>query len=212
MRSYLSRELFVLIILPAILILLPILIWINRARFTEAHDLVTLVRRQSIAVSATGRGITHIVVELRNLTFKLYRRVLITPGTCFIASGPHQNMVLYKTRRLYLFRRWRRRIVLRAACMNATRPVPGYGDTFMDVAKADKSLILFLQRARRKNPSIIQAGVWAMTDNYSAHDIAPALATTVTSSAEARRQIFISRRRIRAAKRILDKLNIGNRL
>jgi hypothetical protein len=58
----------------------------------------------------------------------------------------------------------------------------------MDVAKADESLILFLKRARRKNPSIIQAGVWAMTDNYSAHDIAPALATTVTSSVESRRQ------------------------
>jgi hypothetical protein len=82
----------------------------------------------------------------------------------------------------------------------------------MDVAKADESLILFLQRARRKNPRIIQAGVWAVTDNFSAHDIAPALATTVASSVEARRQISISRRQIRAAKRILDKLSIGNRL
>ena len=112
-------------------------------------------------------------------------------------------MVLYKTRRLYLFRRWRRRIVLRAACMNATRPVPGYRDTFIDVAKADESLILLLRRARRKNPKIIQAGVWAITENFSAHDIQPALATTITSSIEARRQTSISHRQIAAAKRIL---------
>ncbi len=212
MRSYLSKELLIQIILLAILILFPILIRINRSRFSEADDLLTLVRRQSIAVHATGQSITHIVVELRNLTFKSFKRVLIAPGTYFIASGPYQNMVLYKTRRLCLFRRWRRRIVLRAACMNATRPIPGYREAFIDVAKADESLILFLKRARRKNPKIIQAGVWAITDNFSAHDIQPALATTITSSVEARRQIFISRRQIAAAKRILDKLKIHNRL
>ena len=211
MRSYLSKELLAQIVL-AILILFPILMWIHRFRFREADDLVTLVRRQSVAIHAAGQSITHIVVELRNLTFKLFKRVLITPGTYFIASGPHQNMVLYKTRRLYLFDRWKRRIVLRAVCMNATRPVPGNRDAFISVAKADESLCLFLKRARRKNPNIIQAGVWAITDDFSAHDIQPALASTITSSIEARRQISISRRQIRAAKRILDKLKIRNRL
>jgi hypothetical protein len=212
MRGYLSRELLVQIILLAIPILFPILIWINRSRFSEADDLLTLVRRQTIAVHAAGQSITHIVVELRNLTFKMFKRVLIAPGTYFIASGPHQNMVLYKTRRLYLFRNWRRRIVVRAACMNATRPVAGYMDTFTDVAKADESLILFLKSARGRNPKIIQAGIWAITDNFSAHDIQPTIATTITSSLEARRQIYISRRQIGAAKRILDKLKIRNRL
>jgi hypothetical protein len=212
MRSYLSRELLVQIILPAILIILPILIWRNRSRFSEADDLVALARHQSIAVHAAGQSITHIVVELRNLTFKLFKRVLLTPGTYFIASGPHQNMVLYKTRHLYLFQKWRRRIVLRAVCMNATRPVPEYRDTFIDVAKADETLMLFLKRARHKNPKIVQAGIWAITDNFSAHDIHPPLATTITASIEARRQISISRRQIRAAKRILDKLKIRNRL
>jgi len=182
------------------------------AKFSEADDLVTLVRRQSIAVQAAGQSITHIVVELRNLTFQLFKRVLITPGTYFIASGLHQNMVLYKKRRLYLFRRRRRQIVFPAACMNATQPVPGHGDTFIDVAKADDSLCLFLKRARRKSPNIIQAGVWAITDNFSAHDIQPAITTTVTASVEARRHISISRRQIRAAKRMLDKLEIRNRL
>jgi hypothetical protein len=181
-----------------------------RSRYSEADDLITLVRRQSVAVHAAGQSITHIVVELRNLTSKLFKRVLITPGTYFIASGPYQNMALYKTRRLYLF--WRRRIVLPAVCMNATRPVADDRDTFIDVAKADQSLILFLRRARRKNPKIIQAGVWAITDNLSAHDIQPELATTIASKVEARRQISISRRQIRAAKRILDKLEIPNRL
>jgi hypothetical protein len=71
---------------------------------------------------------------------------------------------------------------------------------------------LFLTRARRRNPKIIQAGVWAIIDNFSAHDIQPALATTVEASVEARRQIPISRRQIRTAKRILDKLQIRNRL
>ena len=180
--------------------------------FSEADDLVTLVRHQSVAVHAAGQSITHIVVELRNFTFKLFKRVLITPGTYFIASGPHQNMLLYKTYHFYLFHKQRRRIVLRAVCMNATRPVPGYDDTFIDVAKADERLISFLKHARRRNSKIIQAGVWAITDNLSAHDIQPPLATTVTASVEARRQISIPRRQIAAAKRILNKLEIRNRL
>jgi hypothetical protein len=182
-------------------------------RYSEADDLLTLVRRQSVAVHAVGQSITHIVVELQNLIYsKLFTRVLITPGSYFIASGLHQNMVLYKARRLHLFRRRKRQIILRAACMNATRPVPGHRDTFIDVAKADESLVSFLRLARRKNPKIIQAGVWAITDNLSAHDIRPAIATTITSKVEARRQISISHGQIRAAKRILDKLNIPNRL
>jgi hypothetical protein len=96
--------------------------------------------------------------------------------------------------------------------MNATRPVPEYRDTFIDVAKADDNLISFLKRARHKNPKIIQAGVWAITGDFSAHDIHPPLAITVAASIEARRQISISRGQIRAAKRILDKLKIRNHL
>jgi hypothetical protein len=96
--------------------------------------------------------------------------------------------------------------------MNATRPIPGYRDSFNNVGKADERMISFLKRARHRNPKIIQAVVWAITDNFSADDIQRAYITVIRSTFRTRRKPAISWLQILVAKRILDKLKIRNRL
>jgi ABC-type branched-subunit amino acid transport system permease subunit len=67
---------------------------IKRSMFNKADDLLTAMRNRSIALRASGVDIAHIRIELRNLTDKWIKRVVISPGTYLIASGAHQNMVL----------------------------------------------------------------------------------------------------------------------
>jgi len=180
-----------------------------RASFSETqqYDLLDLVKYGFVTARATGQTITGITAELNNRTD---RRIygLISPGTYFIASGAHQNMVIYGTNRFVLYRNETKRIVLPAACINATRPVPRDKDSFTSVAKANRALALFLERAGGQDPMVIQAGVWAITDDYSAAQIQRTLVTTV----QGHKQPAISLAQIAAAKRILNELHISNRL
>jgi hypothetical protein len=56
---------------------------------------------------------------------------------------------------------------MKAVCVNANRPIPKEKDRFSGVARVSESVARFLAAAASEDPMTIQAGVWALTDNYT---------------------------------------------
>jgi hypothetical protein len=100
-------------------------------------------------------------------------------------------------------------ISIDSTCINAARPIPTGKDRFRGAAKASRKLILFLDSAQYEDSMVIQAGVWAITDNYSKKDIQSKL---VLSPSSYRSGPAVSDAQIARAKQILDGLEIRNRL
>jgi hypothetical protein len=133
---------------------------------SEEYDILKLWKYRLVLPRATGQSITHINAEVQNLTNKRLQ-VIIFPGTYFVSSGNHQNMVICDKHYFRLNKLATGRFSVPAACINAKLPIPGKNDYFKGVAKVSKNLIRFLKRARSEDSRVIQAGVWAITDCYS---------------------------------------------
>jgi hypothetical protein len=169
----------------------------------QDYNIIYLWRHRLVVPRATGQTITRITAEVKNRTKRQFGAT-IPVGTYFIASSRHQNMVTYKAQRVRLDGRATARISIPAACINASRPIPGRHDKFKGVATVSKELTRFLQRASTEEPMVIQAGVWAVTDRYTKRDIQQRL---ISGAAPA-----ISDHQIMRAKSILEELNLPTRL
>ena len=174
----------------------------------EEYDLVQLYQMGAVSPRATGQSITRINAEVQNLTDKKLR-VIIRTGTYFISSDIHQNMVTRTEHRFRLHERATERFGVPAACINAESPIPVEDDHFSGVASVSDDLTRFLERAGGEDPMVIQAGVWALTDNYSQYEVRHKL---MARSSQGDMRPAISVDQVATAQRILNELGIPNRL
>jgi hypothetical protein len=181
-------------------------------------DILALYESGLISVTGTGNSITEIRASVISRT-KVPLKVHIPHGTYFVSSGDWQNMV---TRSEYDFdlEPWAtKHISVGASCINAGRAIPQSNHTFKGVARVPEVLSKFLQAAAGEDAMTIQAGVWAITDDYSPDDIKRRLRKRWTSGgASAATSVSlddgpaISDDNIDRAKELLDRLRIPNRL
>jgi hypothetical protein len=175
---------------------------------SEEYDLLYLWKYRFVLPCATGQSITHINAEIQNLTDK-HLQVVIRPGTYFVSSGNHQNMVTRTRHCFQLTRHAKVHVEVLASCINANCPIPDKKDRFKGVAKGSKDLIRFLGAAEDEHPMTIQAGVWAITDSYTKADVQRKL---FVRDQYGRTWVAISDEQVARAKYILDELGIGNYL
>ena len=173
----------------------------------DVYDILELWKYRLVLPRATGQSITHIDAEVQNLTGKRLQ-VIMHPGTYFVSSGDHQNMVTCDEHYFVLRKQGTERFSVSAACINAERPIPGNNDYFEGVAKVSNNLIRFLKGGRGEDSKVIQAGVWAITDRYSKQEIQRKL-TVHTSQGN---MPAISDYQIERAKQILNRLKIWTKL
>jgi hypothetical protein len=181
-------------------------------------DILALYESGLISVTGTGKSITEIRASVISRA-KVPLRVHIPHGTYFVSSGDWQNMV---TRSEYDFdlEPWAtKHISVAASCINAGQAIPQSNNTFKGVARVPEVLSKFLQAAAREDAMTIQAGVWAITDDYSPDDIKRRLRWTYggrfrldDGTAIELDCPAISDDKIHRAKELLDRLRIPNRL
>ncbi len=174
----------------------------------EHYDLMFLHAQGFVRVCGTGRSITEVYVEVENLIRKRIH-VMIMPGTYFMASGVHQNMVTRTEYILTVYPCGTERVAIKAACINAGRPIPGTQDRFYGVARVSDKISRFLEATKEADPMVAQAGVWALTDGYSAHDVRSRL---IARDQYGTTRQAISDSHIAEARRILNSLGIRNNL
>jgi hypothetical protein len=174
----------------------------------EEEDIVYLSKYGFVLPRATGQSITHISAEVENLTEKSLQ-VVIKPGTCFLSSGSHQNMVTCQRHTFRLFQGETKRVSVPAACINAGKPIPAQKDRFRGVARVSDNLTRFLERASAEDAMVIQAGVWALTDNYSGTDVQRRL---IARTSRGESCPAVSAAQVAKARQILDELQVPNRL
>jgi hypothetical protein len=186
----------------------------RRARFEQNHqsgaelDVLYLAENGAITVIGVGMDITRVIASTTNLTGKELH-VVIAPGTCFTSEGAHQNMVSSQTTRLTLQPHATETVHLQAACVNAERPIPGGSDQFRGVHRVSESLTRFLQHTIDSPEMVRQAGVWAITDNYTGSDVKARL---VTRDQFGNQQPAVNDGDIAEARRILDLVGVRHRL
>jgi hypothetical protein len=174
----------------------------------QQHDLLALHQRGFVRAKASGQSITRIYADVENLIRKRLR-VVVSPGTYFLSAGSHQNMVTTANYTFVLSPRGKEHLSINAACINANRPVPGARDRFNGVNKVPENVARFLVEARNADPMAIQAGVWTLTDGYSAHQVQRHL---VARDRYGNTHQAVSDAHIAEARRILDRLGIRHNL
>lgn len=133
-------------------------------------DLVFLHEQGFVQARATGHSITRVYGEVHNRVSRRLR-VRALPGTCFVARGSHQNMVTRCPFRFTLEPGATATMGIEASCLNAARPIPRDTDRFDGVRLAPEPVVRFLEAAQRLDAMTVQAGVWALTDDYTERDV-----------------------------------------
>ena len=174
----------------------------------KEYDLLFLHSKGFVRARGTGQSITRIYGEIENLIAKKLQ-IVIKPGTYFVARGNCQNMVTREYYSVTLHPTSTQRVTIDAACINANLPIPGEQDRFYGVRRVSDDLARFLEASKRADPMTVQAGVWALTDNYSGSDVKNHL--ILTDQYGNRRQA-VSDRNIEEARRILKELGIRSNL
>ncbi len=172
------------------------------------HDLLFLQQHRFVSARATGQSILQIQAEIQNLLARRLQ-VVIQPGTYFVAQGNSQNMVTRVRQTVTLHPSSTARITLDAACINASLPIPGDQDRFDGVRRVSADLARFLEASQNAHPMTVQAGVWALTDRYSAAQIRSHL---IWVDSGGNRHQAVSEQNVAEARRILQELNIKSRL
>jgi hypothetical protein len=176
----------------------------------HAHDLLLLQDRGFVRARARGQSITQIHGEIENLIAKRLR-VMITPGTYFVARAGVQNMVTRREYNFTLHPTATQSVSIDASCINAGRPIPGADDRFRGVRRVPDTLARFLAHAAANGADAmtVQAGTWTLTDGYSGADVMNHL---VVVDPHGNRRQAVNDHHIREARRMLGELGIGNRL
>jgi hypothetical protein len=146
--------------------------------------------------------------EIRNRLPQRFQ-VEIEPGTYFVAAGGHQDMVVIEKYQLDLPPYSSQRVELNVACIRAWRSIPGQSDRFEGVARMSADIVQFLEAGSPRDFCVIQAGVWALSDQFSRTDIQQRL---ILPDVRGRTVPAIEDAQIDEAARILDGLGIGHGL
>lgn len=174
----------------------------------KEYDLVFLHSRGFIRAKGTGQTITRIYGEVENLIAKKLR-VVIKPGTYFVAKGNYQNMVTREEYALTLDPNTKECVSIDASCINANLPIPDETARFYGVRRVSDDLARFLEASRGADPMTVQAGVWALTDKYTGTDVQSHL---VLRDQHGNRHQAVSDGNIEQARGILAELGIKSRL
>jgi hypothetical protein len=174
----------------------------------DQYDLIFLCKKGYIRTSGIGRSITKIYAKFENLVDQEIK-VVVKPGTYFISRGKYQNMVIRKEYTFILDPLSHIGFTFEATCINASLPIPGEYDKFSGVRKVSNDLVRFLEVSRYSNSMVVQAGVWAITDNYNSQQIRTRL---VSNDRYGMPVPAISDNDIKEAKKILKSLEINNQL
>jgi len=172
------------------------------------YDLLFLHEKGFVRARGTGQSITKIYAEVENLIRKGLN-VVVAPGTYFVSSGIHQNMVTRKEDTFTLSPCSKLNFEIQAACINANSPIPGKSDRFYGVARVSDDVARFLEATSNADPMVVQAGVWALTDGYSGHDVQTKL---FSQDQFGNRRPAVSDAQIAEARRILNRLGIRHHL
>lgn len=175
---------------------------------SQEYDLVEMSEEGFVRVIATGSSITEVYAQAESRVRKKLRLV-VRPGTCFISSGSHQNMVARQEHHFELYGCSTHRFTVAAACINADRPIPGEADRFRRVKQLSGNVARFLEAAKSVHPMAVQAGVWAITDGYSKADVQSRL---IARSSLGATGPAVSDAQVAEAARILDALGVRHRL
>jgi hypothetical protein len=175
---------------------------------SQEYDLLFLHQRGFVRARATGQSITQIHGEVENLIRKTLS-VVIKPGTYFVSSGNYQNMVTRREYSFTLFPCGTQNVSISASCINAGLPIPTEKNRFYGVRRVSDDLARFLDATQNADPMVVQAGVWALTDNYTGYDIKTRL---VARDQYGNTRQAVSDANIAEAKRILNNLGIRQRL
>lgn len=174
----------------------------------EPYDILFLHERGFVRARAKGQSIAQIYAEVENLIDKPLT-VTIRPGTYFVARGDFQNMVTRREYTVTLYPCETENVAIDATCINAGRPIPGEQDRFYGVRRVSDDLARFLDAAQGTDPMTIQAGVWALSDNYSGADVQDHL---VIRDQHGNTRRAVSDEHIEQARRILNDLGVHHRL
>ena len=174
----------------------------------QQYDLLFLHQRGVVRVKATGQSITRIYAGVENLIRKRFD-VVVKPGTYFVSSGGHQNMVTTAEYSFTMAPCSKEHLNINAACINAGRPIPGEKDRFCGVARVPDEVARFLEASRLADPMVIQAGVWALTDGYSGHQVQTHL---VSRDRYGNTRQAVSDSQVAEARKILNSLGIRHNL
>ena len=174
----------------------------------QEYDILFLQDRGFLRARATGQSITRIFGEVESLIRKNLR-VVISPGTYFVARGNYQNMVTRERHSFALYPCSTKSVTIDATCINAGLPIPTETARFYGVKRVSDDLRRFLEAARSADSMTVQVGVWALTDGYSGSDVQNHL---VARDQHGNTRQAVSQANIADAKRILDQLGIHNRL
>lgn len=182
--------------------------WAAKLADDEYYDIYKLWKMRVVTVEAKGKSIKEIYVDVKSRLDRSLK-VLIPHGTYFKAQGAHQNMATRKEFVFLLKPMGMRFLNVPACCINANRPIPGKTDTFRGVKRVPNSVENFLRESDGFGAMVIQAGVWAITDNYDRYQIRGRLTTTFS---DGRSQPGISDHEINQAKEILSRLGIRSNI
>lgn len=174
----------------------------------KEYDLLYLYKSGFVNPRATGQSITRIYGEIENLIEKKLN-VIIKPGTYFVAKGNFQNMVTREDYSVSLYPNSTARVTIDAACINANLPIPGERDSFSGVNRVSNDLTQFLIASKNADRMTVQAGVWAITDNYTGNSVKAHL---VSVDQYGNRHQAVSDWNIDEARRILRKIGVQTRL
>ena len=161
-----------------------------------------------VTVEGTGQDITKVKIRIVNNTNKALK-VSVPPGLYFVSTGNHQNMVTRKEYTFIIAAKSANEISIDAACINAVRPIPNKNDKFKGVARVSSDLARFLEASQGTGAMIVQAGVWALTDGYTAREIQTHL---VSRDQYGNTTAAVSMDDIVKAREILNSLGIKHRL
>jgi len=175
---------------------------------SQDHDLLFLHQKGFVRARATGQSITQIHGEVESLIRKTLR-VVIKPGTYSVSSGNYQNMVTRCEYSFTLYPCTSRNVSINASCINSGRPIPTEKNRFYGVRRVSNDLARFLDATQNTDPMVVQAGVWALTDNYSGQDIQTRL---VLRDQYGNTHQAVSTANIAEARSILNNLGIHHRL
>jgi HEAT repeat protein len=133
-------------------------------------DLLSLFEGGFVRVTGSGQTITEILARIENLVDREFR-IVVSPGTYFRSAGSHQNMATRRECRFNLPASASESMVIAATCINAGLAVPNERDEFSGIARVPDDVARFLEAAKNAGPMVVQAGVWALTDGYTARQV-----------------------------------------
>ena len=174
----------------------------------KPYDMGYLYKKGFVHARATGYSITQIYAEVENLLSKKIR-VVIEPGTYFVAKGNYQNMVVKEEYSFTLMPNNSHSVSMNAACINAGSPIPGVKDKFNGVKKVSRELRMFLAASTKCPAMVVQAGVWAITDSYTESQVINRL---FVQDRYGNRRQAVTTADVAEARKILNELGIRNRL